>query len=146
MVELYLHSPLILQGRPCHSSGVSRRLPTTAARVRAHFRSCGQIDTGAGFLPVFRFPLSILIPPNSPHLSSIIRGWYNRPNSGRHTKWTQSHPHPKKLKKKKNWQQNLTDSGPNCAKNKFKNFTKIPCAETVSCFSASKPPKNEARV
>jgi hypothetical protein len=33
--------------------------------------------------------------------SSIIWGWYNRPISDRRTKWTQSHPHPKKLKEKK---------------------------------------------
>jgi hypothetical protein len=33
--------------------------------------------------------------------SSIIWGWYNRPNSGRPTKWTQSHPTPRKKKKKK---------------------------------------------
>jgi hypothetical protein len=27
--------------------------------------------------------------------SCIIQGWYNWPNSGRRTKWTQSHPLPK---------------------------------------------------
>jgi hypothetical protein len=26
--------------------------------------------------------------------------WYNRPDSGRHTKWTQFHPTTKELKKK----------------------------------------------
>jgi hypothetical protein len=31
------------------------------------------------------------IPPTSPH-PSITRDWYNMPNSGRRTKWTQSHP------------------------------------------------------
>jgi hypothetical protein len=41
---------------------------------------------------VLRFPLPILIPPTAPHLSSINRGWYNRPLSGLSTKWTQSHP------------------------------------------------------
>jgi hypothetical protein len=83
---------------------VSRRLPTAAARVRAHVRSCGisggQGGTGAGFLRVLRFPLAILIPPTTPHISYIIRGWYNRPINGRCTKWTQFHPtlpHPKKL-------------------------------------------------
>jgi hypothetical protein len=64
-----------------------RQLPTSAVRVRAQVRSCGIYDgqsgTGAGFLPVFRFPLPILIPSTAPHLSSsIIRGWYNRPVSG----------------------------------------------------------------
>jgi hypothetical protein len=28
--------------------------------------------------------------------SSIIRGWYVRAKRGQHTKWNQSHPHPKK--------------------------------------------------
>jgi hypothetical protein len=37
-------------------------------------------------------PLTILIPPTVLHSSSIIRRWYNRPTSGRRTKWTQSHP------------------------------------------------------
>jgi hypothetical protein len=78
---------------------ISRRIPTAAARVRSSVRSCGicgkQSGTGAGFLPVIRFPLPILIPPTAPHSSSsIIRGWYNRPNSGEHAKWIQSHPTP----------------------------------------------------
>jgi hypothetical protein len=57
--------------------------------------------TGAGFLRVLRFPLPILIPPTALH-SSIVWGWYNRPVNGRRTKWThnQSHPTPRKLKKK----------------------------------------------
>jgi hypothetical protein len=55
-----------------------------------------QRGTGAGFLRVLRFPLQILIPPTAPQ-SSVIRGWYNKPNSGRRTKWTQSHP-PHELK------------------------------------------------
>jgi hypothetical protein len=62
-------------------------LPTAAARV-------GQSDTGAGFLLVLRFPMPILIPPTAPHSSSTIRSWYNRPNIGRRTKWTQSDPTP----------------------------------------------------
>jgi hypothetical protein len=74
----------------------SGRLPTAAARVRAQIRSCGicceRSGPGADFLRVLRFPLPILIPPTAPHSSSIIRDWYNRPISGRLTKWTQSHP------------------------------------------------------
>jgi hypothetical protein len=85
------------------TQAVSRRLPTTAAMVRGHGRSCGirggQSGARAGFLRVLRFPLPILIPPTAPHSSSsIIRGWYNRPISGRLTKWTQSHSTPKHSK------------------------------------------------
>jgi hypothetical protein len=36
----------------------------------------------------------MLIPPAAPHSSSIIRDWYERPASGRRTKWTRSHPTP----------------------------------------------------
>jgi hypothetical protein len=76
---------------------VTRRLPTAAARVRAGDRSCGicggQSGTWAGFLRLLRFPLLICTPPIAPRpSSSIIWGWYNTPNSGRSTKWTQSHP------------------------------------------------------
>jgi hypothetical protein len=64
-------------------------------------RSCGieggQSGTVAGFLRVLRFLLPILILPTAPHSSSyIIRGWYNRPVSGRRTEWIQSHLAPKK--------------------------------------------------
>jgi hypothetical protein len=77
------------------TQAVSRRLPTAAAWVRSQVKSCGicgeQSGIGAGFFRVLRFPLPILIPPNAPY-SSTIRGWYNRPVSGRHTKWTQLTP------------------------------------------------------
>jgi hypothetical protein len=46
------------------AQAVSHRLLTAAARVRAQVRSCGicggQSGTGAGFLRVLRFPLTIL--------------------------------------------------------------------------------------
>jgi hypothetical protein len=86
------------------AQAVILRLPTAAARDRVQVRSCGisggQSGTGAGFLQVLRFLLPILIPPTAAHSSSssIIRGWYNRPNSGRRTKWTQSNP-PQETKK-----------------------------------------------
>jgi hypothetical protein len=89
-----------------------------AAWVRAQVRSCGicgaQSGTGAGFLRGLWFPLSIIILPTAPHSSSIIWDWYNRPNCGRRTKWTQSHPTPKNLKK------NFPVYSPFCP---FKSFT-----------------------
>jgi hypothetical protein len=82
---------------------VSRRPDAAVAWVRSQVTSCGicggQSGVWGGFLRVFRFPLPILIPPTASHSSTIIWGWYNRPVSGRCTKWTVS-PHPKKLKKK----------------------------------------------
>jgi hypothetical protein len=90
-----------VKGRQCRviAQAVSRRLPIAAARVRAQVRSCGicggQSGTGVGFFRVLRFPLPILIPQIAPHSSSIIRGCYIRPISGRRTKWTQSHPTPR---------------------------------------------------
>jgi hypothetical protein len=92
---LYLH---VDRGRG-RAQAASRWFPTAAARVRAQVRSCGicgeQSGTGAGFLRVLQFPLTILIPPTAPHSSDIVRGWYNRPISGRRTEWTQSHPTPR---------------------------------------------------
>jgi hypothetical protein len=82
------------------AQAVSRRLPTAAAGVRAQVRSCGiygrQSGSWAGFLRVFPFPLQVPISPTTPQSpSSIFRAWYNRPISGRRTKWTQSHPTPR---------------------------------------------------
>jgi hypothetical protein len=101
LFQLYAHFILgfsfsFSRGRAI-AQAVSCRLPTAAARVRTQVRSCWicgeQSGTGEDFLRVLLFPLPILIPPTAPHSSSsIIRGWYNRPNSGRRTKWTQSHP------------------------------------------------------
>jgi hypothetical protein len=99
-------SKSVQQGRAI-AQEASRRLYTAAARVRAQIRSCGicggQSGIGVGFLRVHRFSMPILIPPAAPHSSSIIRGWYNRPESGRRTKWTQSHSsQPQEAKKKLN--------------------------------------------
>jgi hypothetical protein len=89
---------------------VSRRLPTVMAWVRGQVKTCGicfgHSGTGAGFLWALQFPLPVPIPPTAPHSSSITLGWYNRPISGRHTKWTQSHPTPRN-KKKKNYKKGL---------------------------------------
>jgi hypothetical protein len=83
---------------------VSRWLPTSAAHVWAQVRSCAicgeRNDTGASLLRELRFPLPILIPPTALRLSSsIIRGWYNKPIRSRRSKWTQSNPTPRNLKK-----------------------------------------------
>jgi hypothetical protein len=52
------------------AQAVTGRLSTEAAQVRSQVKSCGicgeQSGTRAGFLPVLRFPLPILIPPNVP--------------------------------------------------------------------------------
>jgi hypothetical protein len=75
------------------AQAVTRRLPTAAASVRAQVRSCGgQSGTRAGFLRVLLFPLPALSPLTVPRSSSIIRGRYNKPISGRRIEWTQSHP------------------------------------------------------
>jgi hypothetical protein len=68
----------LFEGRPT-AQAVRLRLLTAAARVRA------------------KSGHSILIPLIAPY-STVIRGWYVRPISGQHTKWTQSHP----TKQKKN--------------------------------------------
>jgi hypothetical protein len=88
------------------AQAVSRRFPTAAARVLVRVRSCGICDgqsgTGEGFLRVLRFSLPIRIPPVAPQSSSsIIWGWYSRPNSGRSTKLTQSHTMRKIIQKLK---------------------------------------------
>jgi hypothetical protein len=89
------------------AQAVSRRLPTAAAGARSQVRSCGicggQSGTGAGFLRVLWFPLPILIPSTILHSSSIIRGWYNRPDIGRCTKWTRSHPTTRNKKSERIW-------------------------------------------
>jgi hypothetical protein len=51
------------------------------------------------FLRVLRFPLPIISPTASHSSSSIIRGRYIRPISGRRTNWTQSHSTARSKKK-----------------------------------------------
>jgi hypothetical protein len=99
-----LHNVLITIPGRFIAQVVSRRLPTAAAQVRTQVRPrgiCGgQSSIEACFLGVLRFPLPIFIPLTTPHSLSDIRGWYNRSNSGRRTKWTQSHPTSRNYKKK----------------------------------------------
>jgi hypothetical protein len=77
---------------------VSRWLPTEAARLRARLWPCGicggQSGVGEDFSEYFNFPCQFALRRLLPQSSSsfIVRGWYNRPVSGRRTKWTQSHP------------------------------------------------------
>jgi hypothetical protein len=54
---------------------------------------------GQVFFRVLRFSLP-LIPPIAPHTSSIIRGWYSGPNSGRRAKWFQYHLTPRTKEEK----------------------------------------------
>jgi hypothetical protein len=76
---------------------VCRRFPSAAARFRAQIMSCGicggQSNTGASFLRVLRFPLTIVI-----HLSfgaGTIGQLVAKLLSG----LSLTPPHPKKLKK-----------------------------------------------
>jgi hypothetical protein len=107
--DVHLPAPLPLLPHTTYSSihgraiaqEVSGRLPIVAAQVRYKIRSCGigdgQSSIAADIFRVPRFPLPIFIPPTASHTSlCIIRCWYNRPNSGQRTKWTQSHPTPPK--------------------------------------------------
>jgi hypothetical protein len=57
-----------------------------------------QSGAGVGFLRVLRCPLPIFIPPISAQSPSpIIRGWYNRPVSGRSTQSPTAQIRKKKL-------------------------------------------------
>jgi hypothetical protein len=98
---------------PCRPDSATLRGSYTTAQAvlllrrgsRFEPRSCGicgeQSGTGASFLRVHRSPLPILIPPTAPHSSSIIRGCYNRPNSGPSTNWAQYDPTPRNNNNKK---------------------------------------------
>jgi hypothetical protein len=74
------------------AQAVSRRLTNAVARVRARSDYLGfvvnKVALGRFFSEYFDLtPLPIFIPPISPQSQSpIIRGWYNRPVSGRSTK------------------------------------------------------------
>jgi hypothetical protein len=90
-------------------------LPTAVAGDQSQVRSCGicggQSGTGEVFLQVLQVPLPILTPPNIPCSLALIRGWYNRLDSGPHTKWTQSHPTPRNKKKNEYISINLQNYG-----------------------------------
>jgi anti-sigma factor RsiW len=72
------------------AQAVSLRLPTAEARVRIQVSHVAFVVDKVALGQVF-----------SSHSSTyILRGWYNRPISGRRTKWTQSQPIQKKKRKK----------------------------------------------
>jgi hypothetical protein len=81
--------------KPCHSSGghspASHYGDPVSTPVQVIWDLWWTKWHWGSFPWVFRFPLPIFIPSNAPY-SSIIRGLYNRPISGRRTKWTLSHP------------------------------------------------------
>jgi hypothetical protein len=86
------------------AQAVSHWLHTAAVQVQSQVKSCGicsgQSGAGAGFLIVLQFPLPTLTPPTAPQSSSIIWGWYNRPDSGQ-VKSVSSHlKEPEKIKSK----------------------------------------------
>jgi hypothetical protein len=84
-----------------------RRLVTGFPRRRPEFEHksghvgfvMGNVAVGHVYSEYFDFPYQFSSLSTAPHLSSIVRGWYNRPVSGLRNKWTQSHPTPNKLKK-----------------------------------------------
>jgi hypothetical protein len=62
--------------KPFVAQAVSRGLPNSETQVRYQVRSCEicgeQSRTGISSLPVFQFPLPILIPPPVPYSSIIL--------------------------------------------------------------------------
>lgn len=77
---------------------------SSVSRFRHGFdpNSCGicggQGGTELCFLRVLRIPLPIFIEQTVPCSSSIMRGWYNEPTSGRRAKCTPSHSSPRKYR------------------------------------------------
>jgi hypothetical protein len=70
-INMYI---IVTDGRAT-AQAVSRRLPTSAARVLSMVRSreiCGQSGIRADFLQVLRFPLPILIPLKAPRSLTIL--------------------------------------------------------------------------
>jgi hypothetical protein len=90
-VEEYLYIMCRLKQWICRSAVAqtrTRRLPTAEALVPARTKSCGicrgHTGTGAGFLPVLRFPLPLIHSTNCSTVITVYHpGWYNRPVNGR---------------------------------------------------------------
>jgi hypothetical protein len=55
-----------------------------------------KVAPGQVFSEYFGFPANFHSTDCSTFIIFIIRGWYNRPNSGRRAKWTESHPTARK--------------------------------------------------
>jgi hypothetical protein len=66
----------------------------------------------------------------SPHSSSTTRGWYNRPNSGRRTKWDQSYPTSRR--KKNNNNNNETKPGTGASTNLHRILTFDTCIKFIT--------------
>jgi hypothetical protein len=90
-------------GAAAIAQAISRRLPTAAARVRSQVTSVGfvvdKVALGQVFSEHFGFLCKFSFHRLLQNHCHIVWGWYNRPNSGRPTKWTQSHPTSKKTEK-----------------------------------------------
>lgn len=76
----------------CHNSG-SCWIPTMTVQIQSRPGGiCGQSGTGAGYLWVHWFPLTVLIPPTYSH-SFITQDWHKRPNSGWCMNYINHHAH-----------------------------------------------------
>jgi hypothetical protein len=123
-----------MRGYRAVAKTVSRWLPTATARVRV-LAACGvcggQSGTGAGFLRVLRFPLSIK--STNFFIIIITRGWHNKPIGGRSAEWTQldSTPPTKPIKENYEGLREMSSIGSSEDLARAKNLKRI-------CFSKFK--------
>jgi hypothetical protein len=68
-----------------------------------------KVALGQVFSEYFGFPCQSTFHRLLQSTSSIIWGWYNRPKSGRSTKWTQYHPMKKKIVGNSHFQAGIED-------------------------------------
>jgi hypothetical protein len=118
--NIHLYQTYICTGGRAIAQAVSRRLPTAAALFEPRSDRVAFVVNKVALEQVFSeyFGLScqFLFHRVLHTRACTVRGWYNRPVSGRRTKWTQSH-----LTKKKNYRNNYI-----CTENTYIMATSIP--------------------